>query len=505
MNIQDLIYGKNQLDRITNIEVNQDLIEVFRLQEDGTTTSEFFPNKFWILSSEPLFKGWTRLKGDLYYKWGKQFTTREEFTKVRHMFKDREIFSIWNQKEAAQIKDGLTYHKNLSPKDIPVLSFDIETTGLDPTLDSAKLLLISNTFRNKDKITKKLFAYDDYQSEAEMIQDWTKWVRTVNPSIILGHNINSFDFPYINTIAEKYGITVDLGRDDSALKFDNYESDFRVDGSRDLHYKRVSCYGREIIDTMFLAIKYDVVDKKYESYGLKKIIAAEGLEKKDRIFYDASQIRHNYTNPIEWQKIKEYCKDDADDGLALFDLFCAPSFYLAQSVPKPFQLITESATGSQINSMMIRSYLQEGHSLPKADSVQHFEGALSLGVPGIYKNCVKWDVSSLYPSIIRQYKICNNIKDPKMNFLKLVEYFTIERLKNKNLAKETKIQYYKDLEQAQKIVCNSFYGMLGAPGLLFNSINSAEEITKRGRDILKQSIIWATGKDYDYWSEKTII
>jgi hypothetical protein len=56
---------------------------------------------------------------------------------------------------------------------------------------------------------------------------------------------------------------------------------------------------------MFLSIRYDTFAKKYNSYGLKNIIKQENLERIDRVAYDASQIRFNYKNPVEWVKIKE--------------------------------------------------------------------------------------------------------------------------------------------------------------------------------------------------------
>src|SRR6185369_7695949 len=141
--------------------------------------------------------------------------------------------------------------------------------------------------------------------EGEMIEEWCKWVREVNPSIICGHNIQSFDLGYIAFIADKFNVQLALGRDGSNLTFQNYESKFRKDATQFLHYHKAKIYGREIVDTLFLAIKYDV-GRKYESYGLKNIIKQEGLEVKDRQFYDAAKIRYNYHNKEEWSKIKSY-------------------------------------------------------------------------------------------------------------------------------------------------------------------------------------------------------
>jgi DNA polymerase elongation subunit (family B) len=391
---------------------------------------------------------------------------------------------------------GFTYFKGMRLDDVSVLSFDLETTTLDPNDKDAKVLLISNTYKLGDKVVRQLFAYDDYPSEKEMIEDWSRFVKEMNPSVILGHNIFSFDLQYLKGITERCGINLDLGREGGDSYFDDRESKFRVDGTRFLHYNKYHCYGREVIDTMFLAYKYDI-GRKYESYGLKKIIAQEGLEKKDRVFYDASQIRFNYTNKEEWVKIKEYCKDDSDDSLTLYFMMMPAYFYATQSIPKTFQSVILSASGSQVNSMMVRSYLQDKHSIPKASDVQEYEGAISFGNPGIYKNVFKIDVASLYPSIMIEYNVFNKFKDPKENFLTIVKYFTEERLKNKKLAADTKDSYYKDMEQAQKIFINSAYGFLGAAGLNFNSPYHAAFVTKKGREILTKAIEWAErGKGY---------
>jgi DNA polymerase elongation subunit (family B) len=392
------------------------------------------------------------------------------------------------------VKDGYTYFKGLNPKEVSILSFDIETTTLNPREASAKVLLISTTLRKNKELIRKLFAYDDYEDQEQMIKDFCDYVNDTNPSILLGHNIYSFDIPYLNHFYE-----LDIGRNGSKIKIEkNYESKFRVDGSRDLHYHKVRCYGREIIDTMFLAYKYDI-GRKYESYGLKKIIAQEGLEKEGRIFYDASQIRFKYQDLKEWELIKQYCIHDSDDALVLYDLMSPAFFYLTQSVPKSFQSIIEGASGSQINSLMVRSYLQEKHSIPKATQTNIFEGGISFGIPGIYRNCFKIDIRSAYPSSILIHKLYDKEKDPNGYMLKLCEYFTYKRFEYKKLLKETKNPKYEALDASSKIFINSIFGFCGASGLNFNSPFIASKITKSARDFLEQGMLWGTGKGKEYW------
>lgn len=497
-----LLYGKSQLERIVSIEPGDDLTELFIQQQDGNVRSEFVKNKYWILSNESHGSNWVRLHGELHYKWGKQFDNREDFLKARQYLKKHDIWSIFNSREAFLVKDGYTYYKGLKPKEVSILAFDIESTGLNHD-ETAKILCIANTFRDSNgKITRRLFSYTDHIDQKTMINNWCRWVRIMNPSMICGHNIYGFDLPYMNFIAEQEGTSLDLGRDESPIKFDSYESRFRKDGSQTIGYNKCHVYGREIVDTMFLAIKYDI-GRKYESYGLKSIIKAEGLEVDNRVFYDASQIRFNYQDPVEWTKITKYAEFDGDDALALFDLMIPATFYWTQMVPKGFQQVIESATGSQINSMMVRSYLQNMHSIPKGDHNQEdFVGALSRGVPGIHSNVISFDVASLYPSIILEYEIYSKEKDPEANFLKIVRLLTNERLKNKKLAKETGDSYYKDLEQSQKVGINSAYGFMGASGLNFNYLEGASAITRYGREVLKTAIKWASNQDFETWEQE---
>lgn len=492
-----LIHGKNNKERIVSIEPLDSSAEIFTEEADGTVKSEFVPNKYWILSNTEVYSQsykWSKLKGNLYYKYGTQFDDRDEYERARKTLRPFDTYSIYNAKEALMIKDGYTHFKGMKVKDVSVLSFDIESTGLNPDAPDAKVLLISNTFRKGDKVEKRLFAYDSYSTVGDFINAWCAWVRDVNPTIMVGHNIFSFDLPYLYTCARNANINLRLGRNDSNIRFEPFESKKRKDQTQDLHYRRAHIYGREIVDTLFLAIDYDIATKKYESYGLKKIIEQEGLEKKDRVFYDSSKIRFNYKNKEEWIKIKAYCMDDADDSLALYDLMAPSFFYTAQNIPKSYQSVCYSATGSKINSIMCRAYLQDGYSLPKASPSNDFEGAISIGNPGIYTNVFKIDVASLYPSIMIQYEIYDKEKDPQAYFKQLVSTFTELRLDYKKKAKEDK--YYDDLQGAYKIFINSCYGFLGTTGLNFNSPVNAAFITSTGRNILNRSIEWAKSNNF---------
>lgn len=491
MDITQFLYGKNPTQNVVSVEMT-DGEAILYCEKDGQVYESTLEAYHWLLYDKPYTPFMKRLKGESYYNYGVKFRTEADWRRAQYEARENnwDIHCIYNTQEMMMIKEGVTYYKGMAPSDVSILSFDIETTALDPK--EGICLMITNTFRKNGNIIRRTFSYDQYKSQKDLVGDWAAWVRDIDPSILCGHNIFNFDIPFLVQCA---GGTIDLGRGNRPLRIAKYKSQFRKDGSQSYDYNNCIVPGREVIDTFHLAIKYDI-GRNYPSYGLKPIIKFEGLEAADRQHYDASQIRVNYTNPAEWAKIKKYAEHDADDALSLFDLMIPSFFYYCQSIPKTLQQIINGASGAQVDAFMKRSYLQQGYGLPVTSEVESYEGATSYGNPGLYLGVRKVDVASLYPSIIRQYKIYDPIKDPQANFLRMVEIFTEERLKNKALAKETGDRRYKDMEQSQKIMINSAYGFMGAAGLLFNSPKNAASVTRHGRQILQKGIDWATGNGF---------
>jgi DNA polymerase I len=491
-----LIFGKDQTENVVSVEIKDSKTFIFQEINGRIEVSER-PHEYWAIGAYSPQGEHTRLKGNQFFRFLRTFTDHEEFDSVLKIARKKGIFLINNPKEATLVREGITYFKGMKVGDVSALFFDLETTGLNPEASDAKILMISNTFRSQGVIERKLFSIDDYdEDEGKMIAAWVAWVKEKDPSIISGFNIISFDFRYLIGRAKANRVSLNLGRDHSEIEVEKYTRQFRKDGSQSYSYNRINIFGREIIDVFFLIIKYDI-GRKYTSYKLKTIIKEEGLEDEGRTHYDAGTIKVKWADLEERKKIKKYGIEDSDDALKLYDLAIPSFFYLTQAIPKPFQLILESASGSQLNAFMLRSYLQIGHSIPKADEAEPFEGAISLGIPGVYSNVFKIDVASLYPSIMLQFKVEDKTKDPLGHFQKSLEHFTLERLKNKKLGKDTGDRYYKDLDQSQKIIINSMYGFMGAANLNFNSPKNAAFVTKKGREILNQAIQWATGRFYD--------
>jgi len=143
---------------------------------------------------------------------------------------------------------------------------------------------------------------------------------------------------------------------------------------------------------------------------------------------------------------------------------------------------------------LVRAYVHAGEALPPYsthDGTQHTGAALYLCAAGVARRIIKADVSSLYPSLMRQYRISPR-SDRLGALVSLVDRLVMQRLAAKDRAKiappGSDERYTNEaLSAAMKILVNSAYGYLGAVGLTrFADVEAANEVTAHGRAILGQ-------------------
>ena len=480
---------------IANIDFKNGFVWIVLLHSDGTTSIKKRRFKHFILSPERKDSLWLRLKGENFLQYIKLYDdrNREYWDDYKSLI---EKFVIHNDIEAVRVLTGLTLFGELSHKDLCVLSFDIETNGLLLNGNSL-ILLISCTVRKNGRVVRKLFAYDDYPTQGAMLKAWIDWVCEISPNVICAYNGYGFDWPYISHVAKIHGIKLALGLDGSETRTATRDSYYRKEGGQQYAYRDVKIFGREYVDVIFLVMKSDQAARQHESYALKAVIKKLGLEREDRQHFDASRIQLVYKDPIEWAKIKQYAVHDADDALQLFEKLIPAYFAIAKLIPKSLQQIINGSTGSQINSCLVSSYLQLSHSIPKASPTMQYQGGMTIAKPGLWKNTFRVDVASLYPSICMAWNIFDPVKDPYNHFIKFLSKWTSERLEYKALYEDTRDENAKAMSAAMKILANSFYGMMAANGLNFNSPVRAAEITEHGRNILKKAIEYTENQGFE--------
>lgn len=149
-------------------------------------------------------------------------------------------------------------------------------------------------------------------------------------------------------------------------------------------------------------------------------------------------------------------------------------------------------------------------NLPVGGGLASPGGYVMNSKPGLYEHVLVLDFKSLYPSIIRTFKIDplglikglaepeNAIPGFKQALFSRDQHFLPDIIntlwKQRDQAKKN---HDAPRSQAIKILMNSFYGVLGSGGCRFYDTRLASSITLRGHDIMQTTAKWIEAHGYE--------
>jgi DNA polymerase elongation subunit (family B) len=373
-------------------------------------------------------------------------------------------------------------------------------------------------------------------SEKELIQKFFELLRKEDIDVITGWNVKLFDIPYIIGRARLFFEDKEI---QSWLPFNLMKERETNIGGTD--YRLFEFPGYVILDYMDLYKKFSGTSQ--ESYALNFIAKAE-LDEQKLDYAEYGSLREFYTK--DFQRFAEYNIQDVelveklDNKLRLIDLAVS----IAYEAKIPFDVVFFA---TRIWGTICCDYLLRKDIIPPIQTSyakdDQFVGAYVKDVaPGLYKNVVSFDATSLYPSIIMGWNISPETcvkKDASLSaddFLRskrkdipnLVNQaseqnaclscngsmFTnnirgfipilIERTfnqrkeaKNKMLELEKEFEQSKDTDllpriaalkirqSVKKILANSLYGCLGNPAFIYSSPELATAVTVTGQVIIR--------------------
>ncbi|MBS1858788.1 MAG: ribonuclease H-like domain-containing protein [Acidobacteria bacterium] len=386
------------------------------------------------------------------------------------------------------VTTGRTYFVDLAFDDLRRMQFDLETTGLNPDRDRIFMVAV----REPSGATYTLEAPGDGNSgEAALIRELAAKVKAVDPDVIENHNLHGFDLPFLARRAHILGVPLALGRiGPPGLRVRAARRGY-AEGSEDRRVRYVAP-GRELIDTMDAVFRYDFATRELPSHGLKAVARHFGIAGPDREQIRGSQVHAVYLRDPE--RVRRYATADVSEVAGIARLLGGAAFALAQIAPRRYERLADAgaATGV-IDPLLVRAYLRAGMALPAhqdGDGTPHTGAALYLFAAGVAHRVVKADVASLYPSLMRAYRIGPS-RDHLGALLALVDQLVELRLtakaKGRQAPAESAERYgHEAISAAMKLVVNSAYGYLAAGGLTrFADVHAANEVTRRGRETLE--------------------
>jgi DNA polymerase elongation subunit (family B) len=397
------------------------------------------------------------------------------------------------------VDTGRTYFRDLDWASVRRLQFDLETTGLDPARHRIFLVALRSP-EGKIQIyeTRSL----DDAGESALIRELLAAIQAHDPDVIENHNLHGFDLPFLVERARRLHVPLTLGRygppglrlraaaTGRGIRLDWGDGGDASPADRPRRM-RYTTPGREFIDTLDAVRRQDFVARDLPDHGLKTVARKLGLASDQREYIPGADVYDTYQR--DPSRVRRYAGQDVIEAAAVADVLGGAAFALARMAPRRYERLADAgpATGV-LDPLIVRAYLRANSALPthqQGDGTIHNGAALHLFATGVAQRIVKADVASLYPSLMRQFRIGPK-RDRLGVMLALVDRLVEQRLRAKRLAKElprnTAERFAQEaLSAAMKIVINSAYGYLGASGLTrFADVHAANEVTRHGREVL---------------------
>lgn len=486
------LYGNDPLPGIVAVEhVGGRGVRLYR-RADRTTIpedDEFHP---WLLAEQA--EPWQALRakptiaalsGDHALRYLVQFPDWWSFQDATREAQNRgeRFFRLRSPVEQYLVHSGRTLFKGMVFGDLRRVQLDIETTGFSAHEPQSQVIAVA--IRSEGLVEDVLALESD---ETDLLERLTERLREIDPDVIEGHNLFNFDLPFLVARADRFGVSLNWGRDGSEVRLGSGTARFKA-GALTMPYTPAYVYGRHIVDTYQQIQRYDI-GGKLSSYGLKPAVEELGLTRANREFVPGEQIRDVWHQDRD--RLLRYALDDVRDVAVLSDLATPTEFYQTQLLPRSFQAVATGGPGEKLNDLMLRAYLMSGHSVPTALPARGYAGGhAELLATGPFSPVVKCDVESLYPSIMLSSGITSK-RDTLGAYLPMLADLTRRRLEAKGEARraqdEAERAMWEGIQGSFKVLINSFYGYLGYGGGLFNDYDAAEQVTLAGQRIVKQIV-----------------
>jgi len=473
-----LLNGKDETENIVAIEV------------DKTSATVIFRNgkKFVERGFQPFILSQTKdianrvsggvceeLKGEG-YKYLLSTDNRTFWGLVKQLKEtNQDYMTVMDLQEQFMIQSGKTLFKGMSFQDLTRFQWNIEASGLSLT-NNEILIICWKCGEAHGEIHGK---------EVDIIEKFVEVIKEYDPDVIESYNGFSYDWVLLYNRANKYGVSLDIGRNGSNLFF--YHTFIRIGDNQVVGIDMPKIWGRHNIDLYYSARAWDVVYRELESYSLDEVSTRFGLKLND-MNIDKENMKKNMVDDLD--KVIRHCSDDCLAVENLSNMLLQKDFYQTQMLPLSLEKTCVASASAKMTGIFLREYLRTNTAIPRKIEKREFIGALvGANDRGIYENVYKLDVQSLYPNIMLNYDICPKSDTLKI-FPKVLKSLTDLRMDLKRKAKETGLERYKAAEQAHKILINAMYGLLGAPFFNWADMDEAEKVTTKGREILTQMETW---------------
>lgn len=329
--------------------------------------------------------------------------------------------------------------------------------------------------------------------EPALLQALQAWFKAHDPDAIIGWAVGNFDLRLLAERAQRHNIALCIGRDDSALRW--------LPLQNNTQQGTVILNGRVVLDGIE---QLKNASWQFESFSLEFVSQS--------LFAQGKLISEQYNKGLEIKRLFEQeplalARYNLQDCLLVERIFAKAQlaeYALQRARLTGLALDRRGGSVAAFSNLYLPLLHRSGYIAPNIGDIQaqHSPGGFVMeSTPGLYDWVLVLDFKSLYPSIIRTFKI-----DPMgmIEGLQEAESVSLAGFKDARFSRDkhhlpgildklaiAREQAKKDNNQpfqhAIKIIMNSMYGVLGSAGCRFHDTRLASSITLRGQQIMLET------------------
>ncbi len=374
---------------------------------------------------------------------------------------------------------------------LSLLSLDLETDGFDGPLLSAAMAT--------GAVEHVLVVGRDVPDERTLLLELFARLRSIDPDVIIGWNVVEFDLIVLETRARHHRLDFAIGRAGESARI------LTRSNASGVSIARVP--GRVVLDGI---ATLKSATHRFERFSLDHV-ARELLGRGKRIARTAdpmAEIRRMYRDDPD--ALAAYNLEDCRLVLDIFARTDLVTFAMERARLTGLSMDRQGGSVAAFDHLYLPRLHR--HGVVAADVEHEVDMVTSPGghvldsVPGLYNDVLAFDFRSLYPSIIRTFRIdplglyrpgddplpgedgATFARAPEGSILPAI-IETLHHARSGAMAEGNQA-----LSRAIKIVMNSFYGVLGTPGCRFFDPRLPTSITRRGHAIIERARAFFVGK-----------
>lgn len=389
---------------------------------------------------------------------------------------------------------------------LSAVSIDIETDFSAKQLYSiglysdstATVLMIGEP---ADDASPSEFNLEYYSTEKALLLEFVRLIEFIDPDVMMGWNVVNFDLRCLQNFCEKVDVELRLGRNRESVKWRQSKD------ANDRYYALVP--GRVVLDGIELMRS---ATYQFENFSLEYV--SRQLLGRGKLVEDVDARGAEITEQFLHAKT-DLARYNLEDCKLVWDIFAKEkliNFAIERSLLTGLELDRAGGSVAAMDFLYLPRLHRQGYVAPALEQLETSNlspgGYVMNSIPGIHRNVIVLDFKSLYPSIIRTFKV-----DPLALVKGLQEEDAIVGFDGGKFSRSHNIlpelittlwaardraKSNKDavLSQAIKIIMNSFYGVLGTLGCRFFDSRLVSSITKRGHEIIIQSKSYIESQGY---------